>query len=863
MSAERAFSARAALEGEYEIVRELGIGGTAIVYLARKRSTGEEVAIKLIRSAYLEDEEALARFAREARYASRLDHPNVVPIREVISVGNGGVALVMAHVPGRTLKQLIRDEGRLPVARVERVLRDVAAGLNAAHALDIIHRDVKPENIFIDESGDALLADFGLARSMSTGDTQLTMTGVAVGTPTYMPPEQIDGGAIDARGDVYSLGLVTWEMLTGKRPWDGDSLYALLYHQKHDYLPDVREMRNDVPDRLADVVATAIEKEPEARWQSVSEMIAALDGLVPTRPVEVRPEASATVRISRTALSRIADDGSSDGARRATPNRALPSRARDPEPASELAVLAAELEPAVPRSSTLRYFGVLGGAALIALGIYGWNFYQQRSANADGGARALAIANAVARVAAADSANAAGGSSSTVAPESLATLNARRAADSVATLRRQRVGDSLVARAPVAPALDARTAVPLGAPTQSGAAAPNTRGNPRAVTPSAVLPTLPPPTPIVSSQASTSVASTAPAVVHGSIAPGGLHTCFVASDARAYCWGANARGQLGSTSGARASSPSPVAANLQVASIASGLSHSCLIADGGDAWCWGENDHGQLGDRSVGSHASPSRVVDGHAFRVLSAGASHTCGLDIDGLAWCWGAGTRGQLGNGRIFDSNAPVSVSSIRFAAIAAGWNFTCALNVSGKAFCWGENDAGQLGIRDTVDRSLPAAVAPELTFTSIAAGASHACAITADGAAYCWGRNSNGQLGDGTNNPRLAPALVSGDAHFVAITAGAMHSCGITTENVALCWGLNSYGQLGDGTNHGETSPVGVAGGHRFASLHAFGSHTCGITTANEAMCWGYNLEGQLGDGSRANRTRPVYLDLPAVK
>src|SRR5215212_9530691 len=188
----------------------------------------------------------------------------------------------MAHIDGRTLKQVIHDERPLSQDFVVNVLRQVAAALAAAHAMGIVHRDVKPENIFIDSEGKALLADFGVARSMS-GDTQLTMHGVAIGTPSYMAPEQIDGDNLDGRADVYSLGLVAWEMFTGHRPWEGESLYAVLYHQRHHELPDVREMRQDVTDEIADVINGAIEKEPSARWQTMEELIAALDGAAPSR----------------------------------------------------------------------------------------------------------------------------------------------------------------------------------------------------------------------------------------------------------------------------------------------------------------------------------------------------------------------------------------------------------------------------------------------------------------------------------------------------------------------------------------------------------------------------------------------------
>ncbi len=280
MTSEHSLVTHPAIEADYEIIRELGRGGTALVYLARERATGDEVAIKLIRSRYIDDEEAQARFAREARLVAQLHNPNVVPVRAVLDLGTSGLAIVMAHVVGQTLKQRIKQEGWLVPEDAAQIVREIGGALDAAQRYGIVHRDVKPENIFIDRDGRALLADFGLARSM-TPDSALTIAGVALGTPAYMAPEQIDGTDLDARVDVYSLGLVAWEMLIGRRAWNGEGLLAILYHQKHELPPDVRELRDDVPDRLAEVIARAIEKRRDARWGSVREMLDALDESTP------------------------------------------------------------------------------------------------------------------------------------------------------------------------------------------------------------------------------------------------------------------------------------------------------------------------------------------------------------------------------------------------------------------------------------------------------------------------------------------------------------------------------------------------------------------------------------------------------
>ncbi|HEY8468938.1 MAG TPA: protein kinase [Longimicrobiales bacterium] len=264
------------LSAEYEVVRELGRGGMAVVYLARERSTGREVAIKLVRSIHLEDEDALARFAREARTVAQLQHPNIVALYGVRRLEGRRLALVMQYVPGRTLKSAIRRHGPLPFEHVERVLVDVAEALAYAHRRQIVHRDIKPENIYLDpETGRAMLADFGIARA-GEGETELTRTGMSIGTPSYMSPEQIDGRIVDRRSDLYSLGLVGYEMLTGRKPWHGETLYSVIYKQKHEQLPPLDELRKGIPPALRRAIERCLHKEPERRWSSAEEFLAAL-----------------------------------------------------------------------------------------------------------------------------------------------------------------------------------------------------------------------------------------------------------------------------------------------------------------------------------------------------------------------------------------------------------------------------------------------------------------------------------------------------------------------------------------------------------------------------------------------------------
>ena len=269
------------LESEYEILGELGRGATAVVYRARDRELGREVAIKVIRPKSAEDGETVARLAREARTVAQLQHPNIVTLYAVRRTRDGSLALVMQLVPGRTLREILNSRGACTFERTDRVLRDIASALSHAHERGFVHRDVKPENIFIDETtGQAMLSDFGVARSLEP-DSQLTATGTAIGTPSYMSPEQIDGTDLDGRSDLYSLGLVGWEMLTGQRPWDGEGLYSVIYKQKHEELPPIDELRRDTPDRLIYLVEGATRKDPAERWVNAAEMVEQASTIAP------------------------------------------------------------------------------------------------------------------------------------------------------------------------------------------------------------------------------------------------------------------------------------------------------------------------------------------------------------------------------------------------------------------------------------------------------------------------------------------------------------------------------------------------------------------------------------------------------
>ncbi len=267
---------RQATIGEYEIHKELGRGGMATVYLAHDIALDRKVAIKVMSPALLLMGEGMAeRFKREARTAANLSHPNIIPIYTVKSAGKT-LFFVMKFIAGRSLESIIHEIGPMPIPVVRAILQQVGNALGYAHRNGIIHRDVKPANIMIDEEGWSVVTDFGIAKVAE--NRGLTMTGIAVGTPSYMSPEQCAAKDITGKSDQYSLGVVAYEMLTGKQPFEGDSAMSIMFQHFHEQPRPIGEVRGDAPDALASAVMRMLEKSPDKRWGSMEEAVTAIGG---------------------------------------------------------------------------------------------------------------------------------------------------------------------------------------------------------------------------------------------------------------------------------------------------------------------------------------------------------------------------------------------------------------------------------------------------------------------------------------------------------------------------------------------------------------------------------------------------------
>jgi len=287
------------LGSSYTLEGEIGRGGMGVVYHARDERLKRKVAIKVLPPELAFREEIRLRFLREAETAARLSHPHIVPIHSVGEGPDGLTYFVMAYVDGEPLGARLKRRGRLPVEEARRILVETADALSAAHALGIIHRDVKPDNILLEGSrGRVVVTDFGIAKALSStsGGGTLTGTGVAIGTPHYMSPEQAAGDReIDGRADIYSLGIVGFQMIAGELPFQAPTVPGVLLKQITEVPPGLLERRPDCPEELAACVMRSLEKDPDSRWPTADALRRALE----SRSASYRPVRAAPARVRR------------------------------------------------------------------------------------------------------------------------------------------------------------------------------------------------------------------------------------------------------------------------------------------------------------------------------------------------------------------------------------------------------------------------------------------------------------------------------------------------------------------------------------------------------------------------------------
>ena len=252
------------LDGRYHVGPRLARGGMATVYEAHDNRLDRTIALKVMHPSLADDEEFVSRFIREAHSAARLSHPNVVAVYDQ-GADQGHVFLAMELVRGRTLRDLIRAEGHLSPRQALEVLEPVLAALGAAHQAGLMHRDVKPENVLLSDDDRVKVADFGLARAVTGANSHTTTSGVLMGTVAYLSPEQVTRGVADPRSDVYAAGIVLFEMLTGSKPYDGETAIQVAYRHVHDDVPAPSSLVPGLPAELDHLVARATSRDPDGR----------------------------------------------------------------------------------------------------------------------------------------------------------------------------------------------------------------------------------------------------------------------------------------------------------------------------------------------------------------------------------------------------------------------------------------------------------------------------------------------------------------------------------------------------------------------------------------------------------------------
>jgi serine/threonine protein kinase len=380
-----------ATAGEYEILGELGRGGMAIVYAAHDISLNRKVAIKTMLPELIGKQVMVQRFKREAQMAAGLSHPHIVQIHSVKETKKI-VYFVMKYIEGRSLGSIIEERGALDLDMARLILQQSGSALSFAHHRGVIHRDVKPANIMIDENGWAVMTDFGIAKSGESN--QLTATGTTLGTPHYMAPEQFNDVPATGASDQYALGIVAYEALSGKKPFDGKTFAEIITQHLFKEPPDIRAAKPDLPETAAAAIVRMLAKEPSARFPDLDAAVSALG----------QPE-SKNLDVTRSQLTAIARSGEQKKLRLSVPMSPVPATRKSVKTelvdtgeaakkagASSAATVAADLSPKKRGSSKLW----IGIAAVLLLAA-GGSFVAYRLRNAEGPAAAHVQASRVAR----------------------------------------------------------------------------------------------------------------------------------------------------------------------------------------------------------------------------------------------------------------------------------------------------------------------------------------------------------------------------------------------------------------------------------------------------------------------------------
>jgi len=362
------------VEGKYKIERLLGKGGMGAVFLAHDLTLEREVAIKVLPPDISLDEQIVKRFQQEAKTSAKLDHTNIIPIYRVESEG-GLNYFVMKYIAGTSLEDVLDQRQPLTIDYVQRVLWEAACALGHAHQRGVVHRDVKPANIMFDHDGRVMLTDFGISKALQAA-SGFTGTGMIIGTPHYMAPEQAKGGTVDGRADEYSLAVVGYRMITGELPYTGDSVHTILYKHIFEEVPSAAAKRSDAPPFLTAAISRALSKEADQRFATMEEFATAV---WPEQPVAV-PKAGSAAKSQRRPPPRQARTATPDAPTEVT------SAPTTPIPRGGMKIPAEKMKIPAEKKKRSSIGMVVGAVVVVAAGVGGYFALGKKQASSPPGA---------------------------------------------------------------------------------------------------------------------------------------------------------------------------------------------------------------------------------------------------------------------------------------------------------------------------------------------------------------------------------------------------------------------------------------------------------------------------------------------
>lgn len=812
-------------------------------YLAEGPNTW--LVVKTVRLGAGDTGELAARMRHEVEAMRLVNSPLVAAIiADDLDAERPWFAL--EFVPGLSLAQRVTQFGPVPPAELPALGLGLARCIEAVHAADVVHRDLKPDNVILDSTGPRLI-DFGTAEV--AGATNLTAVGNVVGTMLWMAPEQVSGGETTAAADVHAWGLLMVYAATGIAAFSADSSVATMYRALN-FTPPIPPVLGEP---LGGLVARALAKEPGRRPRA-GELVRDLSEAMGMAPL---PPGAGPGAPGLSPFPLPGQQGRGPGPTSAPPWAATtdptpqqpgyPAQPGYPQPGyqqpQQQGYPQAPGYPAQPAGYPQQQAGYPQQPG----------YPQQGSPTPPGG---YPIAGGTPP----------GGYPPPQGPPTPPG------------------GYPIPGPAPMgypAPGSTPPGGYPTSAPTQPG-------GYPGGTTPPGGYQYgMPQPaaTPAPKRKGHRGLVAALTVIPLLLVAGFGAWWLLIRDDGDG---GGGSGDASGKPAEVVASSNHPVKISMtdglkgqNVVRLSVGDSSACVVADNGRAYCWGSNSDGQLGSAGEGSNEPRAVDVSGvlkDAFLVrLSSGGRHVCTLGDNGQAYCWGANDKGQLGTGSTGEkSDVPVAVdvsgvlAGKRLSKIGATGDTTCASDDEGQMYCWGDNSKGQFGDGTTNDSAQAVAVDSSTGLSNVKAfsvGDDHTCAVIKGGTAFCWGANDRGQLGNGTTQPFLVPQSVQVPEDptfsFGSVSAGGSGTCSYGGGGVVKCWGSGEAGQLGTGSTLDTPNPTTVVFGpnQNFNGAHAInhgGDTVCTVDEAGNGFCWGAGQSGELGNGKSENSLTPVALE-----